>query len=154
MDYYSMKKLIRDLGLLVEKIDACKNDCMLYWKDYIDVNHYKFCEEVRYKQTRERNPNRMKTPYAIFRLAPHAEYGCSYSCWPVILTPYNLPLGMCINSEYMFLTMVIPSPSSPKRPIDIYLEPMIEELENLWHVDVLKCDSAKNETFTRRAALM
>ena len=29
-DYYSMKKLIRDLGLLVEKIDACKNGCMLY----------------------------------------------------------------------------------------------------------------------------
>ncbi|KAL0449119.1 UNVERIFIED_CONTAM: hypothetical protein Slati_1468300 [Sesamum latifolium] len=23
--------------------------------------------------------------------APHGQYGCAYYCWPVILTPYNLP---------------------------------------------------------------
>ncbi|KAK4397156.1 hypothetical protein Sango_1552200 [Sesamum angolense] len=45
-------------------------------------------------------------------------------CWPVILTPYNLPPRMCMSFEYMFLTMVIPG------------------------------DNAKNETFTMRAALM
>ncbi|KAL0423239.1 UNVERIFIED_CONTAM: hypothetical protein Sradi_0858700 [Sesamum radiatum] len=28
--YYNTKKLIRDLGLPVEKIHACKNNCMLY----------------------------------------------------------------------------------------------------------------------------
>ncbi|KAL0289875.1 UNVERIFIED_CONTAM: hypothetical protein Sangu_2599700 [Sesamum angustifolium] len=40
--------------------------------------------------------------------APHGQSGCMYSCWPVILTPYNFPLEMCMSSEYMFLTMVIP----------------------------------------------
>ncbi|KAL0440271.1 UNVERIFIED_CONTAM: hypothetical protein Slati_2510100 [Sesamum latifolium] len=29
-DYYSTKKLIKDLGFPVKKIDACKNGCMLY----------------------------------------------------------------------------------------------------------------------------
>ncbi|KAL0373222.1 UNVERIFIED_CONTAM: hypothetical protein Scaly_1003800 [Sesamum calycinum] len=42
--------------------------------------------------------------------APHGQYGRTYSCWPVKLTPYNLPPGMCMSSEYMFLTMVIPDP--------------------------------------------
>ena len=43
----------------------------------------------------------------------------SYSCWPVILTVYNLPPGMCIRSEFMFLSMVKPGPSSLGRNIDV-----------------------------------
>ncbi|KAL0367134.1 UNVERIFIED_CONTAM: hypothetical protein Sradi_3603500 [Sesamum radiatum] len=50
--------------------------------------------------------------------------------------------------------MVIPSPSSPKCLIDIYMDPLIKELQNLWHVDVLTSDNAKNEIFTMHAALM
>ncbi|KAL0440442.1 UNVERIFIED_CONTAM: hypothetical protein Slati_2527200 [Sesamum latifolium] len=50
--------------------------------------------------------------------------------------------------------MVIPSLSNPKRLIDVYLEPLIEELWNLWHVAILTRDSAKDETFTMCAALM
>ncbi|KAL0433743.1 UNVERIFIED_CONTAM: hypothetical protein Slati_2708600 [Sesamum latifolium] len=60
--------------------------------------------------------------------APHGQYDRTYSCWPIILTPYNFPPEMCMSSEYMFLTMVIRGPSNPKRLIDIYLEPLIEEL--------------------------
>ncbi|KAL0443954.1 UNVERIFIED_CONTAM: hypothetical protein Slati_2118100 [Sesamum latifolium] len=30
LDYYNTKKLIKDLGLPMEKIDACKNGCTLY----------------------------------------------------------------------------------------------------------------------------
>ncbi|KAL0402234.1 UNVERIFIED_CONTAM: hypothetical protein Slati_4253300 [Sesamum latifolium] len=159
LDYYNTKKLIKDLGLPMEKIDACKNGCMLYWKDDIDLNYCKFCGTARYKPTRVRNPTGKKTPYAVLRLcidgfAPHGQYGRTYSCWPVILTPYNLPPGMCMSSEYMFLTMVIPGPSNLKRLIDNYLEPLIEELQNLWHVGVLTRDNAKDETFTMRPALM
>ncbi|KAL0342645.1 UNVERIFIED_CONTAM: hypothetical protein Scaly_1927100, partial [Sesamum calycinum] len=42
-DYYSTKKLVKDLGLPVEKIDACKNGCMLYWNDDIDLEYCTFC---------------------------------------------------------------------------------------------------------------
>ncbi|KAK6784712.1 hypothetical protein RDI58_018167 [Solanum bulbocastanum] len=31
--YYGAKKVIRNLGLSYERIDACRNDCMLYWKE-------------------------------------------------------------------------------------------------------------------------
>ncbi|KAL2228576.1 UNVERIFIED_CONTAM: hypothetical protein Sindi_1837300, partial [Sesamum indicum] len=63
--YYSMKKLLRNLSLPVEKIDVCKNACMLYKKDNIDLDYCKFCGEAKYKSTREQNPNHKKTSYSI-----------------------------------------------------------------------------------------
>ncbi|KAL0448570.1 UNVERIFIED_CONTAM: hypothetical protein Slati_1413400 [Sesamum latifolium] len=86
--------------------------------------------------------------------ALHGQYGRTYSCWPIILTPYNLPLGMCIRYEYIFLTIVIHGPSNSKHLIYVYLDPLIEELQNLWHVVVLTRNSAKDETFTMRAVWM
>ena len=46
---------------------------------------------------------------------PFGSFAAPYSCWPVILTVYNLP------SSFMFLSMVIPGPSSPVRNIDVCL---------------------------------
>lgn len=40
--------------------------------------------------------------------------GSQYSCWPVILSPYNLPPGICMKDEYMFLTSIIPGKSQNK----------------------------------------
>ncbi|KAL0290015.1 UNVERIFIED_CONTAM: hypothetical protein Scaly_2213200 [Sesamum calycinum] len=200
LDSYSTKKLIRSLGLPVDKIDACKNGCILYWKDDIDLDYCKFSGETRYKLTRERNPIRKKAPYAILRylqlaprpakvvyaskatakqmtwhanhqteeksmchpsdaeawrhfdqtypnfaveprnvrldlctdrFAPHGQYGRTYSCWPIILTSYNLLPRMCMSFDYVLLTIGIRDPSNLKRPIDVYMELLIEELQSL-----------------------
>ncbi|KAL0420781.1 UNVERIFIED_CONTAM: hypothetical protein Slati_3101000 [Sesamum latifolium] len=100
------------------------------------------------------DPHNVRLSLCTDGVALHGQYGRTYSCWPVILTPYNLPPGICMSSKYMFLTMVIPGPSNPERLIDVYLEPLIEELQNLWHVGVLTRDSARDETFAVRAMLM
>ncbi|KAL0286414.1 UNVERIFIED_CONTAM: hypothetical protein Sangu_2734100 [Sesamum angustifolium] len=55
--------LIKDLGLSIKKIDACKNGCMLYSKDDVDLEHYKFYGEARYKPFRRRDPRQKKSPY-------------------------------------------------------------------------------------------
>ncbi|KAL0361811.1 UNVERIFIED_CONTAM: hypothetical protein Sradi_3865600 [Sesamum radiatum] len=67
LDYYNTKKLIKYLGLPTEKIDTCRNGCMLYWKDDIYLEYCKFCGEASYQPIIERNPNGKKTPYAILR---------------------------------------------------------------------------------------
>ncbi|KAL0288256.1 UNVERIFIED_CONTAM: hypothetical protein Sradi_7101200 [Sesamum radiatum] len=36
-DYYNAKKLVKNLGLPIEKIRVSKNDCLLYWKDGVDL---------------------------------------------------------------------------------------------------------------------
>ncbi|KAK4389814.1 hypothetical protein Sango_2318400 [Sesamum angolense] len=58
---------------------------------------------------------------------------------------------MCMSSQYMFLTIVFLGPSNPKYLIDVYLEPLIEELQNLWYVGVLTHDSEKDKTFMTSA---
>ncbi|KAL0307689.1 UNVERIFIED_CONTAM: hypothetical protein Sangu_3014600, partial [Sesamum angustifolium] len=66
-DYYSTKKLVKDLGLPVEKSHACKNGCMLYEKDDVDLEYCKFYGDARYKPSRERDPHWKKSPYAVLR---------------------------------------------------------------------------------------
>jgi hypothetical protein len=81
-------------------------------------------------------------------------FAAPYSCWPVILTVYNLPLGMCVRLEFMFLSMVIPSPSSPGRNIDVCLRPLIDELTQLWSSGALTYDISRKHNFIIKAALM
>jgi len=62
------------------------------------------------------------------RFNPFGSFAALYSYWPVILMVYNLPPRMCMRPEFMFLSMVIPGPSSPGRNIDVCLRPLIDEL--------------------------
>jgi hypothetical protein len=62
------------------------------------------------------------------RFNPFGSFAAPYFCWSVILTVYNLPPGMCMRPEFMFLSTVIPDPSSPGRNIDVCLRPLIDEL--------------------------
>ena len=86
------------------------------------------------------------TPYIQASASP-------YSCWPVIVTPYNLPPEMCMSKPYMFLNAIIPGPHNPTAGIDIYLQPLIDDLKRLWH-GVLTYDAARKQNFVMRAALM
>ncbi|KAL0345918.1 UNVERIFIED_CONTAM: hypothetical protein Sradi_4423100 [Sesamum radiatum] len=52
----------------MEKIDAYRNGCMLYLKDYLE--YCMFYGVSRYKPTGKRNPNYKKIPYAILRYRP------------------------------------------------------------------------------------
>ena len=48
--YYEAKKIMKELGLSYIKIDACHNDCMLYWKNDIDAQFCKVCNRSRWKK--------------------------------------------------------------------------------------------------------
>jgi len=85
---------------------------------------------------------------------PFASFVVPYSCWPVILTVYNLPRGMCMRPEFMFLSTVIPGLSSPGRNIDVCLRPLIDELAQLWSSGALIYDISRKQNFLMRAALM
>ncbi|KAK4397814.1 hypothetical protein Sango_1256900 [Sesamum angolense] len=69
-DYYSTNKLVNDLDLPIEKIDACKNGCMLYWKDDVDLEYCKFCGDARYQLSHGRDPHWKKSPHVVFKYTP------------------------------------------------------------------------------------
>ena len=85
---------------------------------------------------------------------PFRTMSISHRTWPVMLMIYNLPPWMCMKSEYSILSLLIPGPRSPGNDIDIYLQPLIDELKLLWDSTVETYDASRNETFSMRAALM
>ena len=167
-----IKKVVRDLGLNYEKIDACYNDCVLFrGKEYEGLDNCPKCGETRWKQSKEVHDvgsscgSKKRVPRKILRYFPliprlqriymsetRASYmrwhkeelvvdgkmrhpadskawkhvdatyewfaedprnvrlglasdgfnpfgmlNVSYSCWPVILIPYNLPPWLCLK---------------------------------------------------------
>ena len=76
------------------------------------------------------------------------------SVWPVILAPLNLPPSQCMRPEFSMMALLIPGPKAPSEDIDIYLAPLVEELNELWEEGVQSFDSFRKEEFTLKAMLM
>ncbi|KAH1092213.1 hypothetical protein J1N35_019470 [Gossypium stocksii] len=84
---------------------------------------------------------------------PYKIMSISYSTWLVVLVPYNLPLWLYMKQSSFILSMIIPGEKGPGNDIDIYLQPLIEELKQLW-ARVETYDVLRNENFYLRAALL
>ncbi|XP_074374342.1 uncharacterized protein LOC141714740 [Apium graveolens] len=50
-NYYGVKKMVKKLNLGYEKIQACENDCMLFYGDDKYLENCKYCELSRYKDS-------------------------------------------------------------------------------------------------------
>lgn len=85
---------------------------------------------------------------------PNGCFGLNYSCWPVILCPYNLPPSMCMKREFFMLCLLISDPRASGKDIDVYLQPLIEELKELWNDGVMTFDSFTGSEFLMRARLL
>ena len=48
--------------------------------------------------------------------------------WHVIVTAYNLPLWLCTKDLYKMLTSLIPDPNAPRKDIDVFLRPFMDQL--------------------------
>jgi hypothetical protein len=46
--------------------------------------------------------------------------------------PYNLPPNKYLNEGFIFLALVILGPKEPKKQMNIFLRPLMEELKELW----------------------
>jgi len=56
----------------------------------------------------------------------------TYSTWPIILIPYSLPLWLCMKRSSLILSTIFPGEKAPRNDIDVYLQPLIQELKLLW----------------------
>ena len=48
-EHYEAKKIVRDLSLGYEKIHACPNDCILFWKENVNLEACPCCKVSRWK---------------------------------------------------------------------------------------------------------
>jgi hypothetical protein len=85
------------------------------------------------------------------RFNPFGNMSTSHNIWSVMLVPYNLLPWMCMKQTSFILSLIISSLSSLGMDIDVYLQPLIEELQELWNVRVCTFDVSTKQNFTMRA---
>ncbi|XP_020257510.1 uncharacterized protein LOC109834036 isoform X2 [Asparagus officinalis] len=85
---------------------------------------------------------------------PFGVMSSGWSTWPVVLMPYNLPPLLCMKQPFMILSLLIPGKHAPGNDIDVYLEPLIDELKQLWSEGIVTYDAHLKESFRLRAILL
>jgi len=100
------------------------------------------------------DPRNLRLGLASDGFNPFGMLNVTYTTWPVILIPYNLPPWLCLKQSYWMMSMLIPGPKSPGNNIDVYLQPLIDELKELWEKGVETWDAKVKKNFTLRAVLL
>ena len=80
----------------------------------------------------EKDSRNVRLDLASDGFNPFRNLSSKHSTWPVMLIPYNLPPWICMKQTSLILSMIIPGPDSPGNDIDVYLQPLIDELLELW----------------------
>ena len=62
---------------------------------------------------------------------PFSNMSSRYSCWSVMLVTDNLPPWLCMKKENIMLTLLISGLRQPGNYIDVYLHPLVEDLQHL-----------------------
>ncbi|KAG8472735.1 hypothetical protein CXB51_034590 [Gossypium anomalum] len=99
------------------------------------------------------DPRNVRLRLASDGFNPYKIMSTSYSTWPVVLVPYNLPSWICMEQSSFILSMIILGEKGPENDIDIYMQPFIKELKQLW-AGVETYDVLRKENFYLRAALL
>jgi hypothetical protein len=115
----------------------------LAWKEF-DERYLEFASD----------PRNVRLGLSSDRFNPFGNMSTSHSTWPVMLVPYNLPPWMCMKQPSHMLSLIILGTRSPGMKIDVYLEPLISELKELWDAGLSTYDASSKSNFTMRAALM
>lgn len=123
-----------------------------YMRHPSDSGQWKVCKE-NYKEFANEERN-VWLAIATDGFNPRGVQSTGYSCWPVITVPYNLPPSLCMKAEFQMLSLLIPGPKAPSQDIDVFLEPLYDELKQLWDRGVPAYDMYKKEHFSLRAMLM
>jgi len=113
------------------------------WKTF-DFKHPQFASD----------PQNVRLGLAMDGFNPYGNLSTSHNIWPVVLIPYNLPPWMCMEQISFILSMIIPGKRAPGNDIDVYLQPLIEELKELWNTGIKTFDSYGSEMFDMHAAIL
>lgn len=67
---------------------------------------------------------------------------------------YNLLSWMLVIQPYFIMQLLILNPTSPSNDIDVYLHPLIDELNELWTNSINTYDAHTSSTFCMCATLL
>jgi hypothetical protein len=92
-----------------------------------------------------RDPRNVGVRLATDGFTPFNSNATPYSCWSVI--------SLCMKDEYVFLTLIIPGSDNPGKHLNMFMQPLIDELHDLWN-GVRTYDSSRNKYFNMQVAFL
>ncbi|KAA0040145.1 transposon protein, putative, CACTA, En/Spm sub-class [Cucumis melo var. makuwa] len=99
-------------------------------------------------------PRNVRLGLASDGFNPFGNMSTAYSMWPVVLIPYNLPPWKCMKESNFFMYLLVLGPKSPGKELDVYLQPLIDELKELWNNGVRTFDCTDEEYFRLHTCLL
>jgi hypothetical protein len=155
--YFPLKSRLQRLFMSPQTVEAmrwhkekCVDDGVLRhpvnsiaWKTF-DEKYRSFASD----------PRNVRLGLASDGFNPFGTMSIAHSTWPVVLVPYNLPPWMCMKQPYFIMSMLIPDPKSLGNDIDVYLQPLVEELKDLWEVGIETYDASLKHNFQLHAAVL
>ncbi|KAL6569968.1 hypothetical protein OROMI_014482 [Orobanche minor] len=100
------------------------------------------------------DPRNVRLALAADGFNPFGNLSTTYSMWPVILAPLNLPPWDCMKRSFLMLSLLIPGKKSPGKDIDVYLQPLVKELTELWVEGSVTFDVSCKQNFRMYAAVL
>jgi hypothetical protein len=70
-----------------------------------------------------------------------------HNTWPIILTMYNIPTWLCHKRKYLMLSILIQGLKQASIDIDVFMEPLMEDMVNLLNDGVYIWDQYQQEYF-------
>jgi hypothetical protein len=113
------------------------------WKSF-DEQHQWFSAE----------PRNIRFALATDGFNPFKSKNISYSIWPIVLIPYNLPPWICMKQSNFILNVIVPGRKSPGKEMDVYMQLTIEDLQEFWKPGVWTYDVVVGKKFELHAALL
>ena len=75
-----------------------------------------------------------------------------HSVWPVLTVIYNLPPWLCMKRKFINLSVLISG--YPGNDIDVFLEPLVDDLHTLFETGVDTYDASTKDNFKLRAVVL
>ncbi|XP_074374480.1 uncharacterized protein LOC141714883 [Apium graveolens] len=113
------------------------------WKS-MDASHPEFVAEIQ----------NVHLGLAADGINPYRSMNISHNTWPVVLVNYNLPSWLVMKLENLIFSTLIPGPEYPGNDIDVYMQPLVVELKELWDVGLETYDAFADQTFMLHASLL
>ena len=123
----------------------------------VDSHQWKF---VNWKWRSEfaYEPRNLRLGLATDGVNPFSIKRSTWSTWPVLIMNYNLPPWMTTKKHFVMLSLIIPGKRSVTgENFDTYLQPLLEELQILWHRGIETDDAARfqgSSRFNMKAILL
>ena len=81
----------------------------------------KFKDEVR----------SLRLSIAMDGVNPYSLQNTNYYVWPVVVINKNIPPWLSVKNEHIMLALIVPGRIQVKN-MDVYLQPLVDELKELW----------------------